>query len=269
MQSLLSRIEREYVLKSLEDDLPGLTLQHGPCFEIVGERSYRVSGGIIEFSGSQCSLPGSASIGVYFKHKKREMYFASTLRKDAGKYLLPLPENLYKFDGDERADSGCRMTLPLSGAIFELPDSADFPLDVVFVDPDLKSTKQAAMVKLVVRIGLDAKAYGSSLLAFRLLEFIERFRDASFALSAQPVLLYIDSSLALVSIPAAAARTVGCDDPLPAVIRCVNRKIECLSRVVGKIPVNNETLVLCLDISASQLEDKRFLHERLFRSKYT
>lgn len=268
MPNSLSRIEREYILKSLAEFLPSLTLQQGSFFMTIEGSAYRVAGDKIDVTASVGGFIAKSTLCVHFRHKDRALYFDSAMiPDDSGSFSLRIPDEVFKVSDESRTD-GARLLISSFEPALEVRESASFPLDVVFIDPLVCAGRETVFDRLIARIGLDVDKYRNSPLAYRLYEYVDNFRKGGAKFRFSPVVAYVDSSLSLVSLPKAAFSRLKKNEKLQIVLLADARRIECASEIRGMMPLNAESGLLLLDLSGAQVEDKRFLHERLFRNKY-
>ena len=268
MPNSLSRIEREYILKTLAELLPPLTLQQGSFFMTIEGSSYRVSGDKIDVNAAVCGFIDKSMLCVYFRHKDRALYFDSAIFPDgSGSFSLHIPGDVFKVADESRA-GGMRLLISSFEPALEVRESASFPLDVVFIDPLVCTGREAVFDRLTARIGLHIEKFRNSPLAYRLYEYVDNFRTGGAKLRFSPTIVYVDSALALVSVPKPAFARLKKNETIQVSLMADARRIDCASEIRGTMSLNAESGLLLLDLSGAQLEDKRFLHERLFRNKY-
>ena len=83
-----------------------------------------------------------------------------------------------------------------------------------------------------------------------------------------PTIIYVDSAFVLASVSTTAFTRLKKNEKIPLALCSDARRIDCPAQIRGMMKLNAESGLLLLDLCNAQPEDKRFLHERLFRNKY-
>lgn len=265
MQNSLSRIEREYILKNLAEALPSLTLQQGQRFITVPASSWQMSDERIGFDIDLRQFSETLPVRVHFRHKDRALFFDSRICREGSVFFVPISADICKVVEDGRS-GGMKLLVSSFEPALELRESALFPLDVVFIDPAVCSGREAVFGRLIAKLGLDSGVFRDSALACRLFEYVDSFRSGG--MPSRPTLVYIDSSHALVAVPKAVFGRLKKNEVLQLALWADSRRIDCAAEIRGMMKLNAESGLLLLDLAKAQPEDKRFLHERLFRNKY-
>ena len=273
MPTPLSRIEREYILKTLRETLPAFTVLSGTRFSTIPDRSYSCEGERIQLS-PECvdSLDGSdrASFRFCFYHRQRGMFFDledGPFRN--GRVSFILPEEVYLAELDRPDEGRCLLEVSFHDSVFRAEPSPSFPLDAVLPDPSIMEAKKNALEKISRRAGIDA---GTIAATYRLYEYLECVaRRGRGDLDTQSVFLYADHRFAIASFLMEPGRHEG-DPSKEAVMslemRIDGRTIVTDARLAGIIPVSDTLTVCCFSLNDPKEEDKRFLFERLYREKY-
>lgn len=274
MPASLSRIEREYVIRSLEDIQSPLsilsdnTLFHvpGSAYEIDAER-ITVTG---LFPGKRESLP----IRVFFRHKQRGLFFNSIVEQLAdGRVVFGISGELFKEDLGTSGSGFPRISIASESFSFEAISTPSWPLDCVMVNPAVSLERAETIDKLTAKAGITAV---NPLLSCRLFDYLDAFRSRGPSGSAGSFpgeLFYLDHTHALVAFRNPGTATVGMTavgtaQKLAVQIIYDSRTIRTNAILRGIIPVQVNLDVLCLSIDETQEEDKRFLFEKLHKLKY-
>jgi hypothetical protein len=270
MPNLLNRIEREYVIGNLADTRPGLVLLRSERFFSVLAESYLVADEKIALDSSHgISVASGTRLTVHFAHRGRSLFFETSVVPGAGeKWSLAIPQEIFKADDEGRTDPVCRLHILLSDPPWEMQDSGLYPVDAVFIDPSRFERLQRKALDLLPVLGLSAAEWKNTLLTYRLAEFSEGEEFRTAYAQKNHFLFYIDSRIVLLASPVGVFDRMRASDSLPVVLQYASRRIECPAKLAGKHQLDGDTVIIAVDVSAMQIEDKRFLHERLFRTLY-
>lgn len=265
MPVMLSRIEREYVVKNLEESLPEISLLCGINLLSILEKTYSITSGIVSMDAECIKNEACKEIRVYFFHKKRGMYFDAVVRTKGAAILFAIPDDIYL--EELKTDSGLNEILHLH--IGKMKCKAvqieTLPLDAVLINPRILNMKKTVLDKISRRSGLkDSDPFA----VYRLYEYLDSFGKASptgFSVK-DGNLIFVDHQFILASVHA--IKELESIHDIEIMLKCRNRTICTVASIFGSIPVTSDLTVLCLDIAAAQEEDKRFLYERLYKKKY-
>ncbi len=273
MPTPLSRIEREYILKTLRETLPAFTVLSGTRHSTIPDRSYACEGERIQLS-PECvdSLDGreGSSFRFCFYHRQRGMFFdLSDGPFRNGNVSFTLPEELYLANLERPDDGRYLLEVTFHDSVFRAEPSPAFPLDAVLPDPLIMEAKKNALEKISRRAGLDAETVTAT---YRLYEYLECVaRRGRGDLDDRSVFLYADHRFAIASFFTEPGRPEGFP-PKEAIMtlemRIDARHIVTDACIAGIIPVSETLSVCCFSLKDPKEEDKRFLFERLYREKY-
>lgn len=272
MPTLLSRIEREYILKTLEETLPSFSVLSGSHVAIIPEGSYACNGGRFNFplpiaAGNSSNRP--STVRFSFFHKQRGMFFDVTLDLIGGDNVaFDVPSEIFLDSGNAGQTGTCILEITAGDRRYEASQSGEFPLDSIMVNPCLIQAKKNALEKIMRKAGMHGAA---SLAAYRLFEYLDSFsRHKEGKVAQGAIAIFADHQYVLASLYVLR-------DTLHAIEKIRNlsisldigkRRITADATLSGLIPVSDSQAVVCLDISSAKEEDKRFLYERLYRQKY-
>jgi hypothetical protein len=273
MPTPLSRIEREYILKTLEESLPAFTVLSGPRLIRIPESAYRCAQGTFTLSPEALKALGEthrSSMRFCFFHRQRGMFF--DLPSDAfakGNAAFPLPDKVYLEDLSRDAADGDSLSFAYGGVRFAAEAAPEFPLDLVMPDPARLRDKKNALVKIAAKAGLTD---GAESAAYRLFEYLESCSDRDVgARTENGSFLFIDHRFAIASFAYGGVSPV-CFPPVGEriilQIALGKRDIEVDSLVLSSIAVRDRLSVAAFSLESPKEEDKRFLFERLYREKY-
>ena len=259
----LGRIEREYVLQILESDRPSLSVLSGGNVFTVKSSGYTVSGETIAFSPVFDLPVQGSSVRIFFRHKKRGMYFnvdSVVCTPDSGSVLIP--EDIYMEETESGGEGQGMVIVRFPSGDCSFPFSRDFPLAFALPDPDLLHSRAGAIERLAVKAGV---AGAGPYLPYRLYSYIDGFRHGT---GASDIVLYIDHRFVMVSVrnPRRFDPVSGQSVPLRIVHDL--RTVTLVGRICGVLPVNDSVSVICLETRDVQPEDQRFLYERTWGEKY-
>ena len=273
MPTPLSRIEREYILKTLEESLPAFTVLSGQRLIRIPESAYRCAQGKFTLSPAVIESLGEthrSSIRFCFFHRQRGMFF--DLPHDAfakGKADFLLPEKVYLEDLSRESAAEDSLSFAYGGVRYAAEATPDFPLDLIMPDPNLLQDKKNVLAKITAKAGLSSCDESA---AYRLFEYLEACSDHDVGSRAdEDSFLFIDHQLAIASF-ADKGVSSGLFPPVGKRIRLEiamgKRDIAVESRVLGTIAVRDRLSVFAFSLESPKEEDKRFLFERLYREKY-
>jgi hypothetical protein len=273
MPTLLSRIEREYILKTLRETLPAFTVLSGTRFSTIPDRSYACEGERIQLT-TECvdSLIDreSASFRFCFYHRQRGVFFdlsTDTFRNAKDSFILP--EEVYLADLDRADDERNLLEWSFDDSNFRAEPCPSFPLDAVLPDPVIMDAKKNALEKISRRAGIGADAVAATYRLYEYLEYVARRGRGD--LVAESVFLYADHRYAIASCILEQGRHEALppnESFLRLEMRIDGRNIVTDARIAGIIPVSDTLSVCCFSFIDPKEEDKRLLFERLYREKY-
>lgn len=272
MPTLLSRIEREYILDTLEETLPSFSVLFGSHLSIIPEGSYACHSGRLNFplpitAGNTGNRP--STVRFFFFHKQRGMFFDINPDLIGGSNVsFDVPGEIFLDNGNGGQTVTRILEISVGARRYEASQSGEFPLDSIMVNPCLIQAKKNALEKIMQKAGLHDAA---SLAAYRLFEYLDSLsRHKNVEATQESIVIFADHQYVVASLYVLR-------DTLHAIeeIRDINltldigkRKIIADATLSGMITVSGNRAVVCLDISSAMEEDKRFLYERLYRQQY-
>jgi len=265
----LSRIEREYVVRNLEDMPSPLSILVDNTLVHVAENAYTLSGERISIHGWFQPEPRSYRIRVFFRHKQRGLFFlASAERLAPNGVSFTISNELFKEDIATPGDRAQKLEMRSGSRVFEARVVPAWPLDCVMIDPAVSLERETTIRKIAERVGIPE---ANPLLACRLFDYLDAFRDPERLPgngSGFGDFIYIDHEYALVSVRNAGKGVLKTGQDWMLRIAYGKRHIGTDSLLRGTIPVHSGLDVVSLSIASAQEEDKRFLFEALNKSKY-
>ncbi len=265
----LSRIEREYVVLNLEDQMPPLSLLAGATIYTIPGDAYSLKGETVSITGLFPCLALHDSVRVFFRHKQRAMFFDSRFTSaNAETWCAQLPSSIFMEDSIHAGGKTNNIKIFLKDRIFESTVSAIYPLADILVDPELCLLRAESMQKVASRAGIDAEG---SLVRYRLFEYLDGFRVDVKCERTYPEtgdFIFADHQYVLVSVKKMEKAKTEKGIALPILISYEHRQISVDSAISGSIRVNADLTLLCLDIRKAQEEDKRFMYEKLYKENY-
>ncbi|HPS43768.1 MAG TPA: hypothetical protein PK542_04695 [Treponemataceae bacterium] len=273
MPTPLSRIEREYILKTLEESLPAFTVLSGQRLFRIPESAYRCAQGKFTLTPALIETLGEAlrsSLRFCFFHRQRGMFFdlpPETFTKGNADFLLP--ERVYLEDLSREVSSADSLSFAYGGVRYAAESIKDFPLDLVIPDPDRLRDKKNALKKIAAKAGLPS---GEEAAAYRLFEYLEACADSDAgAYADEGYFLFIDHQLAIASFADkgfSPVRFPPVGERIRLQIAMGKRDLEVDACVLGSIAVRDRLAVTAFSLESPKEEDKRFLFERFYREKY-
>jgi hypothetical protein len=272
MPTLLSRIEREYILNTLEETLPSFSVLSGSHLSIIPGGSYACHSGRLNFplpitAGDTDNRP--STVRFFFFHKQRGMFFDINPDLIGGSIVsFDVPGEIFLDNGNDGQAVTSILEITVGDRRYTASLSGEFPLDSIMVNPCLIQAKKNALEKIMRKAGIHDTA---SLVAYRLFEYLDSLsRHKKVEAPHESIVIFADHQYVVASLYVLR-------DTLHAIekVRDMNfsldigkRKIIADATLSGLIPVSENQAVVCLDISSAKEEDKRFLYERLYRQKY-
>jgi hypothetical protein len=265
MQSLLGRIESEYILRELVLAGPALCLRCGSVSADIPEKTYAHRGRFLvgegyvspQFDGQECR--------VSFSYRYQSFYFTSRVTVDsAGNYRLVVPVDLFRDDSDGPSDA-CSISFYLGSSAIRALSLSDLPPGSVTVPEDFAGSRREKIVSITFSAGFPC---GSDALLFRLNEALEMIRHKELGDGLRGCFLFADHQHALVLVPGSSIVS-GVADDFSLEIRFRARTIRASARLSGCLSVNRSASILCLAITDAQEEDRRFLYENLYTGFYS
>ncbi len=264
MQSLLSRIEREYILHSFENETPELNILINNKLIKILKNEYKIKDETIFFKPQKIDkknfIANTDKIkNIFFKHKELSFHFTTEVEEKNDIYFFRIPEKIFK--NIENNDN--------ENFVFHLSTSGGFKMKAKTIKefPIAYSTK---------------KASASS--SKKLDDILNEIINYNKALELTTSLIFIDSKTVLIFCTENQANIVASSISTKIEFSIKKRKINASVTYKSFYPILNPNIkfftdndkqiqnslngILCLDINKMQEEDKRFLHEYAYSEKY-
>lgn len=269
----LSRIEREYVLKTLEEAKPPFSVLSGPRFIQIPADEWSCAGERFELFGEALSALGGehrSPLRFCFFHKRRGIFF--DLARETflnGNAFFTLPEKVYLEEIAAGTESPASVSCRYGGRLTDAVSVSAFPLDCVIPDPELLQEKKNVLDKISKKSGIRD---GSSSAVYRLFEYLDSFSIPESASSTTiNSFIFIDDRFALASFGntvQSEGEALQAHKPVNLAIELGRRSMDVNASISGIIPVRDGLSVYCFSLKDLKEEDKRFLFERIYRQKY-
>lgn len=265
----LSRIEREYVLQIMKDTLPPLSILFNNFLITIPEKSYSIQESNFIIPLSNDFQVSTSTVTVFFRHKQRGMFFLADITPSStGFYAFKIISDLCKDDIQKQTDKNSKTRITISNSVFESCAIPAFPLDCILIDPSLCVSRRETINKIAEKAGLSQS---ESLVSYRLFEYLDRFTQDSQSEFVDPTsghFFFIDHQYVLVSVLKLPCTVHKSSDLFSLSIEYEKRIVLVDSMVNGTIQINKNLTVVCFSMKNAQEEDKRFLFEKLYKSKY-
>lgn len=274
MPSLLGRIEREFIFRSLENAKKPLTVFTELSNSQIPPQSYEIHPGRIEFHShssliDQCTQQkdGRIPCRVRFYHQEHSLVFYSFfIITDDLTSSIPIPAQLW-------SENDTLSAQPVFRILREDPFFISFSCPHAY-SPFLSVSERTAIgeihiekVDLIQLIGLQPENKGPSL---RFLSVLETYKNkhGPFSESVSPeFLVFIDHEHILVFAQKSAASVLN-DKMLSCQMLFSARKILCRAQMVSRVDLNRINSIYHLKINEMQEEDRRFLFESCYGTRY-
>lgn len=284
MPALLSRIEREFVLKSLVENPQPLAVYAGGQLLNLATEAYEIRGELILVPRS-CLDPAKMRAGqavsgepeidfrstVYFRHRKRGMYFHTEIREgEDGRFRFSIPDHIYLEHMPSTPKAACTLSLDFGDRECRAGSDAAYPPFTVIPDPQILRDRKETLESLSARIGLEDSGF---FLSYRMYEFAERTRTKGRPAQAGNVLLFVDhryiiACLNMDSLGLSVDELRRQNETLRARLVHENRQISVSASVRGSMPLTSRDCMVGFEIVDAQPEDTRFLFESAYREKF-
>lgn len=264
MPSLLSRIEFEYVMKIFTETKPVLCLAYKDLMQELKTSEYSVNGLHIT-ANKKLSILNNEKIIVSFFHKKRKMYFETSIKNSGGFICFSVPDKIFKsWQNNKKLNMPNIQVFYGGNVIFQ----AAAPPMFFRKEKTEKDSKPCLTAKEIIKTMTELIPDKDSLYVQKkkLLFFLEIKKNGKQTFS--QALLFSDSEFILLFCEKNFALNAEREE-LKVRFNFSNRIINCTAKYNFFYPsVNSETGFLSLKITEAAEEDKRFLHEQIRRTKY-
>ncbi len=265
MHSSLSRIEREYIIQSLREDLPRLTVIGDGVSVTVDQ--YLCNGKTIEWeTASASSGKKSWPAQIHFTHKKRTMSFSTSVMSADNTCICQIAADIFPDQKIPVYLEDCMHFPDLPGTRY-----AVFPVPVQRVSRDRIAAEEypSAMQSLAARAGI---APDGRYAVPALVRYLDSIRKGIITVPSEEDaghIIFADHQRFLISLPVSCSRNFLSQGLFSVHIQFRKRNIHTGARCTGILPVNDTLVSVAADLGTLQEEDKRFLFEHRYTEKYT
>lgn len=265
MHNSLSRIEREYFLRALKDELPTLTLFFNNNSYTITD--YQFNDNTLAWEADKTPLhPEASVVQILFMHKNHAMRFTTTLIRDGFRVSCRIPQDIYPEEvvGELVLD---HVIIPSSTGFF----TAVFPLKscVALITSktqlDKNSEKIASLRKKIGFSKQDTPA------VIQLVSYLQGIGNGSILLPNEKDtghIIHCDHRSIVITFPVHIIAKYMPGESFPVRIVFKKRNIELAVYCTGTISITEGFGVIAMTYTAAQEEDKRFLYERCYNKKY-
>lgn len=265
MHSSLSRIEREYIIQSLGEDLPRLNvIGNGLSFTVD---KYRCNGKTIEWDAPAVSSGESTwPAKIYFTHKKRTMSFSTSVTNGETSCCCSIPADIFPAKKIPAHMEDCMLFPDIPGTRY-----AVFPVPVRRISYEQVYAEEypSAIQALAARAGISPDGrYAVSVLA----GYLDGIRKGTITVPSEEDaghIVFSDHQRFLVSLPVSCSRHFIPQGLFSVHIQFRKRLIHAGARCTGILSVNDALVTVAAEFGTLQEEDKRFLFEHRYTEKYT
>lgn len=268
MSNVLSRIEREIVLKDLQNKLPKIEIKaisteyipsekNLPTFQPLDltEKNYSIlDQGIIFFTRNQTSrvIVDNAKICVFFYYNGRGLFFESVLRHVKNGFAIVIPDFIYKQD-----DIGKGVLENLKCVLYNSSDKSESAISCFFTE------------KFPLFVPVDETQIPIQFFSENLIEQNPSVEGRILP----PYLLYLsEQELFIGSLTSKIHFEIGETYFLELIIpfSLIYRKINCKVVLKDKFQTQSSTEKTCykFEFSDLKLEDARYLFEKLNKKNF-
>lgn len=265
MHSSLSRIEREYIIQSLREDLPRLTILGNGDSCTVDQ--YRCNGTTIEWDTKSVSSGKSSwPARVFFTHKKKTMSFSTSVVSEGNSCSCSIAGEIYPDKKALTHMEDCMVFPDIPGTRY-----AVFPVAVQRISRDRAASAEypSAMQALAARVGITPEGrYAVPVLA----RYLDGIRKGTISVPSEEDaghIVFADHQRFLVSLPASCSQHFLSQGLFSVHIQFRQRLIHAGARCTGILKVNENIVTVAAEFGTLQEEDKRFLFEHQYTEKYT
>jgi len=268
MESPLSRIEREYVLRNMVEEKPDLLLVTGPECVSVPASGYLMEGDSLSFPPDSI-LSKDTAVRVYFSHRKRGIFFESALRTKGPGFprIVRIGDRIFKEPNRARVEEYPQLRL-LDDAHPVVANSAPwFPVEPVFPNASLFMDRREQIDVIADKLGLlDFRFHAGRVIEF--LTLLTQRSGADRPDRTDGLLLFADENAICMTIPNEVAPAFSRGMRLSFLMEYENRKVRFSASCTGIIPLDATSMIVAAQSSEIHEEDKRFIHERVYRDRY-
>lgn len=267
MQNLLGRIERQYILETLSQDLAPLSISIGTELFSIYQGSYFLCDSLIQL---QTPLPEyfiDKKCSVRFYHKERLLSFFCVPQRPAGKGIfLTVPQDIFK-ESENSLISKVFFEFMNDQHIVRFSSLENLSVTHIIQNPLILEEKKDSIKLLSEKIGLISF---TSPIAYRLFESLEWFlnRTKNRVDIKDGVLLFVDHESVLVLTEKNYLIKGFKDKDFIVSLRFDKRIVRVEGRFRGELRLNNLYCIWYFIFSDIQEEDRRFLFESCYGFRY-
>lgn len=268
MDPALSRIEREYVIAHMREEKPDLLLVIGSTHSTISAKDYVIDGESLtvdKINGIQSKSP----VRVYFTHKKRGIFFDSTvsLQRFGGPGAIPISAEVYKESPQASRNEYPVMTISLGDTSLRLRPENWFPVEPVFPDTSILHDKLVQVERLQDKLGIKDHAF----FAVRTFMYIAKRAGRDVAALPAPTgsLVFLDDKAVSFVVDRELSPCLGAMERIQIELAYEVRRIMVQAEPAGSIRFTARSDVFAARILAIEEEDRRFIFERTYRSRYS
>lgn len=269
MTAALSRIEREYVLEVLGNEKPAIYIHRATEILTITPSSYTITNNRLVFS----DFLYSGTVTVVFPHRGRQMCFLSTIKNDSQRSCLNIPEEVLKYDsaGQKKAAAVLRFTLS-DNSILSVKTHPEFPIiqqtvneTPAFRDFQNYFFKNVSVFREELRMQLFACRQASFFMSrlYTYTKYVQTQPHESMA----PYFLFADDQRVLCAFCTDTIKKLPiCENPIR--LKIAPRTIKALAAPEFKLIINKKLIYTSFLFANLAFEDKRFLYENAYPTRY-
>ncbi len=268
MDPALTRIEREYVLRNMADEKPALLLVSGTnCVAVVPE-DYAIETETLTLRVG-LPFPSMTEIRVFFSHRKRGIFFDSAIHTPGAGFScsIPIGDRVYKESAAECDTSFPVLTVKTGPLAITARPASWFPVESFFPNASLFAERKNRIETLSERLGFaDFPLHAARVFEYAT-DLIAKKKDDRVTYGAG-ILIFADERAVCLTVRKDALSSMENGGETRITIEYPNRKIKFVGTLTGEIAVDSATAILAARVTDMHEEDKRFIHERVYRNRY-
>lgn len=267
MHNLLGRIERQYILETLSQTLSPFSISYGKNLFSVSQGSYSLSHSHIELHNPLPEFFLHKSCHIRFYHKERLLSFYSIPQPNQQNFIfLRVPQDISK-EKEIPPRSDVNFNLQYKGHILRFKSNDNLSVFRIVQNPIILEEKKKSIELLSSKIGFESS---TSPIAYRLFESLEWFSiiDKNTLEVKSGNLLFIDHEAVLILTEENLIKTEFSDINYFVSLQYDKRIINAEGRFQGRVRLNNFYCIWHVTFANIQEEDRRFLFESCYGSRY-
>lgn len=260
METPLNRIESEYVLNLFVKECPAIKIMCGNGSFDLAKTEYKIEDNFIYFKHRK--IKKGDTVKVFFKHKKRPLYFTSVIGEKDEFLTVNLLQKFYKDDITDAEKFPFVRITNSKGFTLKINNFENYYDLVIRMDKDFSCFKQN--IKFA-----DKPCFLPDNIYYFFYMIIKRKKMPKFKTS----VLFIDSDYLLIFAPKEKTDNFLNSGFLETQISFKHRKLNFFSKTYLFYPLDKENNklphgILLFSLKDVQEEDKRFLYEKAYKKKY-